>query len=80
METTDIPAILKAHWPESLHIKADPLSYILKRIMLYPNGSEGMALWRKKLFSIMYRNAALPLEVFKLPDIDGIAVGIRIRF
>lgn len=80
METTDIPTILKTHWPSSLHIKADPLSYILKRIMLYPDGSQGMALWRKKLFHIMYRNAALPLEVFKLPDADGIAIGIRIRF
>jgi KUP system potassium uptake protein len=79
METTDIPAILKAHWPKSLHIKADPLSYILKRIMIYPVGSHGMALWRKKLFHIMYRNAALPLEVFKLPESEGIAVGIRIR-
>src|SRR5574343_1189961 len=76
METTDIPTILKTHWPSSLHIKADPLSYILKRIMLYPDGSQGMALWRKKLFHIMYRNAALPLEVFKLPDADGIAIGI----
>jgi hypothetical protein len=27
----------------------------------------------------MYRNAALPLEVFKLPESEGIAVGIRIR-
>ena len=80
METTDIPNILKTHWPQSLHIKADPLSYILKRLMLYPEGSQGMALWRKKLVHIMYRNAALPLEVFKLPDAEGIAVGIRIRF
>lgn len=79
METTDIPAILKAHWPESIHFKADPLSYILKRIMLYPADSHGMALWRKKLFHVMYRNAALPLEVFGLPESDGIAVGIRIR-
>lgn len=79
METTDIPAILKAHWPESIHFKADPLSYILKRIMLYPVDSHGMALWRKKLFHVMYRNAALPLEVFGLPESDGIAVGIRIR-
>lgn len=79
METTDIPAILKAHWPESIHFKADPLSYILKRIMLYPVDSHRMALWRKKLFHVMYRNAALPLEVFGLPESDGIAVGIRIR-
>ena len=80
METTDIPTILKNHWPANLQIDAELVSYILKRIVVYPEGSSGMALWRKKLLRIMYRNAAMPLEIFKLPEAEAIAVSIRVPF
>ena len=77
METTDIPAILKTQWPASLQIHTQPLSYIIKRIAVYPEGSSGMQFWRKKLFRIMYRNGVLPLEIYKLPEADTIAITIR---
>ena len=78
MEATDIPAILKTHWPASLQGHAEPLSYIIKRIAVYPEGSSGMQLWRKKLFRIMYRNGVLPMEFYKLPEADAMAVTIRV--
>ncbi|BCA64759.1 putative potassium transport system protein kup [Fluviibacter phosphoraccumulans] len=78
METTDIPTILKTHWPESLKIHADTLSYIIKRIAVWPEGSSGMQLWRKKFFRIMYRNGVLPLEIYKLPETDAIALTIPV--
>lgn len=78
METTDIPTILKTHWPASLQIHAEPMSYILKKLSVYPEGSSGMQLWRKNLFRFMYRNGALPLEIYKLPEADAFAVTIRV--
>jgi KUP system potassium uptake protein len=80
METTNIPTIISNHWPKNLPINIDPISYILKRIVVYPEGSSGIALWRKRLFRIMYRNAAMPLEIFRLPEQDTIAVSIRVSF
>lgn len=78
METTDIPSVLREHWPTSLQIHAQPLSYIIKRIAIWPEGSMGMQLWRKKLFRIMYRNGVLPLEIYKLPEADALALTIRV--
>lgn len=78
METTDIPTVLKSHWPASLPMPNEPISFIIKRLFVHPEGSGGMALWRKKLFCVMYRNAALPMEIFKLPEEDAIAIGIRV--
>lgn len=78
MEKTDIPAILKKHWPESLQKDLEPISYIIKRLIVIPEGSSGMALWRKKLYRIMYRNAVQPLEFFSLPIGDALAVSVRV--
>lgn len=78
MESTDIPAILNANWPPSLKIDYEPISYIVKRLFVFPEGSTGMQLWRKKIFRFMYQNAALPMEVFSLPDKDAFAVGLRV--
>ena len=78
METTDIPTILKAHWPANIQLHAQSMSYIIKRIAIWPEGSMGMQLWRKKLFRIMYRNGVLPLEIYKLPEADALAVTIRV--
>ena len=78
METTDIPAILQKHWPESLQKHSEPLSYIVNRIAVWPENALGMQLWRKQLFRIMYRNGVLPLEIYQLPEADGIAVTTRV--
>lgn len=37
-----------------------------------------MQLWRKKFFRIMYRNGVLPLEIYKLPETDAIALTIPV--
>ena len=74
METIDIPTILGNHWPKNLQINLQPLSYIVNRIAVWPEGSSGMQLWRKKLFRIIYRNGVLPLELYKHPEADGIAI------
>jgi KUP system potassium uptake protein len=43
-------------------------SYFLSRITILPTRAPGMAMWRKKLFVVIARNAANPVAYFGLPD------------
>jgi KUP system potassium uptake protein len=52
-------------------------SYFLSRIVIRPTGS-GRQLWRKKLFVLMARNAASPIEVFRLPGARTVIVGEQV--
>jgi KUP system potassium uptake protein len=65
----DVPATLRAA-AERLEREADfdNVSYFLSRITIIPTDSPGMAMWRKKLFIAIARNAASPVPYFHLPD------------
>jgi KUP system potassium uptake protein len=42
-------------------------SYFVSKMTIVPTTAKGMALWRKKLFVALARNAATPIEHFDLP-------------
>ena len=42
-------------------------SYFVSKMTIVPTAAKGMALWRKKLFVALARNAATPIEHFDLP-------------
>jgi len=79
-ERPDIPAALSLAVGRSgeLHGLDDP-TYFLSRIYIRPTEHGGMALWRKKLFSFLARNASSPAEFFRLPDDSVVSVGANIR-
>jgi KUP system potassium uptake protein len=54
-------------------------SYFLSRITIVPGDAPGMARWRKKLFLAISRNAADPVEYFKLPDERTVVMGSHIE-
>jgi KUP system potassium uptake protein len=43
-------------------------SYFVSRMTIVPTAAPGMALWRKRMFVAMARNAASPVEHFGLPS------------
>ena len=43
-------------------------SYFISRMTIVPTNAPGMALWRKRMFVAMARNAASPIEHFGLPS------------
>ena len=43
-------------------------SYFVSRMTIVPTETPGMALWRKRMFVAMARNAASPVEHFGLPS------------
>jgi KUP system potassium uptake protein len=65
----DVPRTLRRA-AKRLEREADfeHVSYFLSRISIVPGKTPGMALWRKKLFIAIARNAASPVPYFHLPD------------
>ncbi|HEY6760939.1 MAG TPA: potassium transporter Kup [Baekduia sp.] len=76
MDNIDIPRMLrrtakKMEGDFDLH----DVSYFISRITIVPTKSRGMALWRKRLFVLLARNAANPAAYFGLPDDRTVVVG-----
>jgi KUP system potassium uptake protein len=76
--------------PSALHLAAqrrliegvpdvDEATYFLSETSIVPTHAPGMAIWRKKLFVALARNAANPAEYFRLPDDQTITMSCRIQ-
>ena len=55
-------------------------TYYLGREQLIPVGSSGLASWRKRLFSIMSRNAQSATQYFGIPPNRVVELGAQIEF
>jgi KUP system potassium uptake protein len=80
MEETDVPSALK----RLDNICSGPFemmqtSFFLSRQTLLPSEKPGMALWREKLFAWMMRNAATPMEFFRLPTNRVVELGSQVE-
>jgi len=78
----DVPETLALCAVEGLEsaVDVDGASYFLSQISVVPKGRTGMRKWRKRLFAIMSRNSANPVEYFGLPIDRTVVVGARIEF
>jgi KUP system potassium uptake protein len=75
----DVPAALRlaaTRTPELENL--DEATYFLSRVIIRPTRRGGMALWRKRLFSALARNASSPAEYFRLPADQVVALGSQI--
>jgi KUP system potassium uptake protein len=54
-------------------------SFFLSRQTLLASEHPGMALWREKLFAWMMRNAATPMEFFRLPTNRVVELGSQVE-
>jgi len=55
------------------------ISYVLGRGRVLATGGAHMARWRKKLFSIMARNARSATEYFGLPSNRAVELGAQVE-
>jgi KUP system potassium uptake protein len=78
MEDADVPAALQSCDEQGLTIDPAQVSYFLSRETLKPTPGEGMALWRERLFEIMFRNATSAANFFNLPFNRVIEMGSQI--
>ncbi|MBV9537154.1 MAG: KUP/HAK/KT family potassium transporter, partial [Solirubrobacterales bacterium] len=80
-DATDIPAALALARKRGLlerNLDLEHASYFISRITITPNAHPGMSRWRKLLFVGMARNAASPIETFRLPVDRTATVGALI--
>jgi KUP system potassium uptake protein len=59
--------------------RLDEATYFLTQITLVRSDEPAMSRWRKKLFLQLARNAASPVEYFRLPDNRTVTMGERIH-
>jgi KUP system potassium uptake protein len=77
----DVPAALALARKQGLlerNLDLEHASYFLSRITIVPTDAPGMKRWRKDLFVAMARNAASPIEHFRLPSARTVEVGSQI--
>lgn len=81
METPDVPGALQGITDLlGRPIDLDDVTYYVGRQTLLPGSQQsGMALWRKKLFTFLTRNAAQPITFYNLPPESVFEVGIRVQ-
>jgi KUP system potassium uptake protein len=83
METPDVPSALRLLGaPGALHpvqLKPMEASFFLGRETIIPTGKGWMARWRKRLFTVMARNAQSAAAFFNLPPNRVVELGAQIQ-
>ena len=79
MEETDIPTALKDVATCGAPFEMMQTSFFLSRQTLLTEAKPGMAVWREKLFAWMMRNAATPMEFFRLPTNRVVELGSQVE-
>ena len=79
-ETPDINSVLALITAKhGLEFDEMDTSFFLARDTIVPSKLPGMALWREKLFSWMYQNAAKPSDFFQIPPNRVVELGAKIE-
>ncbi len=79
MEETDIPKALDRYKICGGPFEMMQTSFFLSRQTLLSSDKPGMPLWREKLFAWMMRNAAAPMEFFRLPTNRVVELGSQVE-
>jgi KUP system potassium uptake protein len=82
-DVLDVPAALRLARDEGgfegdIDLALDEVSYFLSRITIVRTKAPGLAQWRKKLFLVLSRNSADPVEYFHLPPERTVSLGEHI--
>ena len=77
----DVPRLLALAKETGLEsdVDVEGAVYFLSQISITPTAAPGMRRWRKRLFVTMSRNAASPVDYFKLPRDRTISLGSTIE-
>ncbi|MBH5322890.1 potassium transporter Kup [Aurantiacibacter sediminis] len=79
MEETDVPKALASREMCGGPFNMMKTSFFLSRQTLLTADKPGMAVWREKLFAWMMRNAATPMEFFRLPTNRVVELGSQVE-
>ncbi|NHA69893.1 potassium transporter Kup [Phycicoccus flavus] len=79
-EDVDVPAALRRARDQGVDVDVDEATYFVSRIALQAGDDEGMSRWRKRMFLALARNAASPVEYYRLPTDRVVVMGAQVRF
>jgi len=79
LEETNVPAALGEVKLASGPFEMVKTSFFLSRQTLLASEKPGMAIWRERLFALMMRNAATPMEFFRLPTNRVVELGSQLE-
>jgi KUP system potassium uptake protein len=77
-DAPDIPALVRLAAERRLverEIDLGEASYFVSRTALVRTGAPGLRAWRKRLFLALWRNAASPIDYFRLPEDRTVIMG-----
>jgi KUP system potassium uptake protein len=77
-DVPDLPGALRLAADHGVPVDVDRASWFLSRITVHPTKMPGMAAWRKRLYTVISRNAASPAEHFRLPEDRVVSLGSAI--
>ncbi len=75
----NVPEALRHTAEHGLEVDVDGATYFLSRVTIAPTKGGGMAPWRKRLFTVMSRNAAGRVQYFCLPDDRVVSFGSQLE-
>jgi KUP system potassium uptake protein len=80
-DVPDVPRLLELAAETGLETEVDVEGavYFLSQVSVTPTAAPGMRGWRKRLFVAMSRNAASPVDYFRLPGERTVTVGSQIE-
>jgi KUP system potassium uptake protein len=80
-DAPDVPRLLELAAETGLETEVDVEGavYFLSQVSVTPTAAPGMRGWRKRLFVAMSRNAASPVDYFRLPGDRTVTVGSQIE-
>ena len=79
MQETDVPSAMQRHELCGGSFDMMQTSFFLSRQTLLSAEKPGMMVWREKLFAWMMRNAATPMEFFRLPTNRVVELGSQVE-
>ena len=81
-EKVNVPAALRLCRKQGLlerNLDLEHAKYFLSRITITPTDAPPWKFWRKRLFIAMARNAASPVEAFRLPKDSTVIIGSQVE-
>jgi KUP system potassium uptake protein len=79
MEQPNVPALLDASAAHGLQFNQMLTTYFLSRETIIPSKGRGMALWRRRLFGALSRNAQSAMQFFQIPPNRVVELGMQVE-
>jgi KUP system potassium uptake protein len=79
MERPNVPRLVRELKEKGIDVDLDEVTYVLAHIRTVITRSPGMAVWRKRLYALLARNAYPATSNYRLPSERVLEVGVQVE-